>query len=272
MTNASTTGIVAALKRDDKIQAMALLEEQLETITQADIDELIAWVPIHRISKWGVLLQNAAQYNWLLGVDAMMTRIRELSDNEHILDGEYMHVAAKEGHIEMIELLFRHNPRLLQHRTVLLYVPIDYAVIYKQPKAIRFLRSLGCTSLQQNRNSVVVKMVTAASTGCIETVKAIYEIIPWSVDYSGDLSSQKHLHAGGVWTPMHEATHRRQDMTMVVFLHTLGSESHFAPSVRNNLTPIDLFHSDADKKRTRALYFSRSLLEVLFFVEANQWD
>lgn len=258
----------AALNRKDRDGALVLLEEKLKTLTREDAEELTLVRPSQQRSKLFLLLLEAVSKNWLLGANAIMTRVRELSDRENVLDGEYMHAASREGHLDMIELLFRHNPRLLRQETLLSYVPMDYAIMHKRYKAVKLLHSLGCTALEQKRNAVVRELFVAASTGCTKTVKAVHAIIPWEID-SGVGSHYRECAIRRECTPMHEAAFHRKDMKMVVCLHTLGSQSHFTSSFQDNGAPADSLQEKIIGQRLRAFYFSRSLVEVLFFVETN---
>jgi hypothetical protein len=215
-----------------------------------------------------------------------------------------IHIAAYKDHVDAIEVIHKLSKSSVDVRNEagISETPLVCAVQNGSTRAVEKLVQLGADIKQKSKNGDDLLMI-AVKANEPETVTTLCKLKRrWPVAYRKSegpfhIAAQrghydvitalynagyKDIDSLSTWetTPLFDAT-AREKMKCIVTLHALGSNAHFKPGVLgispatyvSILTafvgPVPRDYSTAIAKRVRTLYYSRSLLEVMFYTETE---
>jgi ankyrin repeat protein len=169
-----------------------------------------------------------------------------------------IHRHASQGNCDKIREYYEQDPRLIERKNARGDTPMHCASRAGQAKVIKTLSELG------SRSRVVYNSDRMLPIQCVSKENT-YEVISAFCDIDSSLLEVK---TRASMTLMHHAV-LQCNIKYVLALQCLGFEGHFLKHDLTNV--IDLTKEMIEcEKRSKELYFSRSLLEVAFFTFNNQ--
>lgn len=215
-----------------------------------------------------------------------------------------IHLAAFNNHANAVEVIHKLMKSSVDVKTEASNseTPLVCAVSRGSTSAVEKLVQLGADIKQKSNNGDDLLMI-AVKANEPETVTTLCKLKKrWPVAYRKSegpfhIAAQlghyavivalynagyKDIDSLSTWetTPLFDAT-AREKMKCIVTLHALGSNAHFKPGFmgRSPVTYVSMItafiglvpkdYSTATSKRVRTLYYSRSLLEVMFYTETE---
>lgn len=169
-----------------------------------------------------------------------------------------IHRYASQGNCEKIRECYAQDPRLIEIRNVMSETPMHCAARGGQSKVIKTLAELG------SRSHLVFNKDRLLPIHCVSNLNT-YDVIAafYAID-SSLLDAKTHNNM----TLMHCAI-LQCSIKYILALQSLGFEGHFLEHNLKNLI-VQTKEMIECEKRSKELYFSRSLSEVIFFTFDNQ--
>lgn len=269
-------------------------------ISDGNIEEIRKQYHFNQANKLSELwAEAAAKYGKKVSIETLFRLDPLLMSTPWRSHGRYpIHDAAAAGNLEAIEALHRLSKIPIDVQTSVhpSETPMIIAVKCGQLESVKLLKKLGA-SMKQRTHIGDTLLSLAAHQGLLEMVKLLCKLKKrWPMatardnPYPGAARNQhtsviRFLFNSGYTNidancaglpPMMHAILSERRLSVVAF-HTLGSNAHFVSSIdkRNQATYIEdtpIFSQKIMKcrKLAQTLYYSRSLVEVLFFADTQK--
>lgn len=191
----------------------------------------------------------------LTGAKKLYMQRPESIYDECVSNAKPIHRAAAYNRTEFIKWLCALNPTFTCHMCSAGRSPLHYAACTGSAEALELLYQLDSTQLDRRDSSGSTPMDSAARMGHWKIVEKLHELGSKTMDVL-DNSGYAPMHSAAVFCKS----------AVIITLHRLGSEAWFSMDFleRSNVDPDSACAKVANM--ARRLYFSRSLMENLFFV------